>query len=272
MTLIKDCKKPLQPECGAMPANSKKINEFKLPRVAILLCTRDGSKFIDQQLKSLINQRLVDLEIFWSDDGSIDDTKKIVLSYQDKLKITPIKLPIDHCASDHFIKLLYEVPIDFDYYAFCDQDDIWLPHKLENSINLLSHHCCDLYGGRTQLIDKNNNYLELSMEFTKQPSFRNALVQSIAGGNTMVWTQKLHKNIIYPQIINVPSHDWWLYLFSTFQGYKMYYDQKPSVLYRQHNQNNVGANLGLKNQIKRILYGFLGRYQKWNDRSINLFR
>ena len=51
-----------------------------------------------------------------------------------------MKLPIDHCASDHFIKLLYEVHTDFDYYAFCDQDDIWLPHKLKNSINLFSHN------------------------------------------------------------------------------------------------------------------------------------
>ena len=55
MTLMKDCKKPLQLKCGAMLANSKKINKFKLPRIAVLLCTRDGSRFIDQQLESLIN-------------------------------------------------------------------------------------------------------------------------------------------------------------------------------------------------------------------------
>ena len=169
-----------------MPENHIQLNTLKLPRVAVLLCTRDGSKFIDQQLESLIHQQQVQIELFWSDDGSTDNTKEIVLSYQDRLKITPIKLPIDHHAGDHFLKLLYTVPSDFDYYAFCDQDDIWLPQKLQRSINHLIHQRCDLYGARTQLIDQENNYLSLSMQFSKHPSFHNALVQSIAGGNTMV--------------------------------------------------------------------------------------
>ena len=248
-----------------MPENHIQLNTLKLPRVAILLCTRDGSSFIDQQLESLIHQQQVEIELFWSDDGSKDNTKEIVLSYQDRLKITPIKLPIDHHAGDHFLKLLYEVPTDFDYYAFCDQDDIWLPQKLQRTINHLIHQRCDLYGARTQLIDQENNYLSLSMQFTKHPSFHNALVQSIAGGNTMVWTHKLHPYLIHPQVQHVPSHDWWVYILATFQGFHMYYDSQPSLLYRQHGKNNVGANLGLNNQIKRIFQGLVGRYQIWNN-------
>lgn len=255
----------IHPKCGAMTETNKQLNTFKLPRVAVLLCTRDGSRFINQQLDSLINQQKVEIEIFWSDDGSKDNTQEIVLSYQDRLKITPIKLPVDHNAGDHFLKLLYIVPTDFDYYAFCDQDDIWLPPKLKRAINFLIHQPYDLYGARTQLIDQHNNYLNLSMQFTKRPSFNNALVQSIAGGNTMVWTHKLHKHLISHQVQHVPSHDWWVYILATFQGFQMYYDSQPTLLYRQHGKNNVGANLGLKNQIKRILQGLIGRYQTWNN-------
>jgi len=58
-----------------MPENIQELNNFKLPRVAILLCTRDGSKFIDQQLESLIHQQQVEIELFWSDDGSNDNTQ-----------------------------------------------------------------------------------------------------------------------------------------------------------------------------------------------------
>ena len=99
-------KRVFHPKCGAMPENQQELNKFKLPRVAVLLCTRDGSSFIDQQLESLIHQQQVQIELFWSDDGSKDNTKEIVLSYQDRLKITPIKLSIDHHAGDHFLKLL----------------------------------------------------------------------------------------------------------------------------------------------------------------------
>ena len=248
-----------------MPENHIQLNTLKLPRVAVLLCTRDGSRFIDQQLESLIHQQQVEIELFWSDDGSVDNTREIVLSYQDRLKITPIKLPIDHKAGDHFLKLLYSVPTDFDYYAFCDQDDIWLPKKLQRAINQLIHQRCDLYGARTQLIDQDNNYLSLSMQFTKKPSFHNALVQSIAGGNTMVWTNKLHHHLVHPLIQHVASHDWWVYILSTFQGFQMYYDTQPSLLYRQHENNNTGANLGIKNQINRLIRGLIRRYQMSNN-------
>ena len=236
-----------------------------LPRVAILLSTRDGAKYLVKQLESLIYQLQVQVHVFWSDDGSKDHTVSIVNSFKTKLCLNPLELPLDHHPGDHFLRLLYQVPKDYDYYAFCDQDDIWLPNKLNRAIQKLIEYQCDLYGSRTQLIDEEDSYLQKSMNFSKPPSFQNALVQSIAGGNTMVWTNKLHQKISDNQVTHVPSHDWWIYLFSSFMGFSMYYDRKAFILYRQHSKNTVGANLGAINQLKRIFLGLRGRYKDWNS-------
>jgi len=215
-----------------MSDNTNLNNQNVHPRVAILLSTRDGEKYLAKQLQSLLDQEQVQVQVFWSDDGSKDQTVSVLQSFQQDLSLHLINLAVEYDAGDHFLKLLYQVPQNFDYYAFCDQDDIWLPQKLHQAIQQLTHHHCDLYGSRTQLIDEQDRYLQQSLYFSQPPSFHNALVQSIAGGNTLVWTRKLHHQIRKYPVAHVPSHDWWLYLFSTFMGFSMYYDRQPFTLYR----------------------------------------
>jgi hypothetical protein len=104
--------------------------------------------------------------------------------------------------------------------------------------------------------------------FVFPPSFRNALVQSIAGGNTMVFNHDAKILLERRAILNVISHDWWLYQIVVGTGGTTFYDPKPFILYRQHSQAIVGGNSTLTARIKRTIMLLKGRYRIWNDINI----
>ena len=101
--------------------------------------------------------------------------------------------------------------------------------------------------------------------FKKKLSFRNSLVQSITGGNTQLWTNKFQVLISKLEISQPASHDWMMYQIATMLNVKYIYCERPLILYRQHHNNNIGANTGLFSMFKRIYWGVRGRYKKWHD-------
>lgn len=231
--------------------------------VAILLSTFNGQNYIKDLLNSLQKQRLVYLTIFVIDDSSSDLTIQILK--ESKLNIKILKTKGFKDPVKNFINLLYLVPKDYDYYAFCDQDDFWLRNKLIYSIYNLKKNNADISGSRTYITNEFLKITNQSPQFKKKPSFKNALVQSIAGGNTMVWTNKFQKFILNLPVPEPSSHDWYLYQTATFFNFKFIYIKKSLILYRQHPYNVVGANLGTINQIKRIYFGLSGRYKQWHE-------
>jgi hypothetical protein len=100
------------------------------------------------------------------------------------------------------------------------------------------------------------------------PSFRNALVQSIAGGNTMVFNLAAKHLIENAGPLDVPSHDWWLYILVTGSGGKVFYDQVGHILYRQHSRSLVGSNNTYYAKTKRLIMVLQGRFQNWNKKNI----
>lgn len=245
--------------------------------VAILLCTYNGSRFLRQQLDSFINQIHKNWVVFASDDGSADDTLQILQEYQtvlgnDKLKI--LNGPNKGFAWN-FISLLEQASREFDYYAFSDQDDEWMQNKLSHAINYLENknNLPSIYCGRTILIDENGTVLGLSPLFNKKPSFRNALVQSIAGGNTMLINNNAHQIIIDTlKWKTIVSHDWWIYILITGCGGNVYYDATPTLKYRQHQQNIIGSNISFSARFIRIKKLMNGHFKKWNDENIELLK
>ena len=197
-------------------------------KVAILLCTRNGENYLTEQLESLIKQKNIKISIFVSDDKSSDSTIKILKKKKYKKYIKKIFYKNFGSASKNFHFLLNNVSANFDFYAFCDQDDIWKKNKIERAIKKLGSEF-DLYGSRTCLVNKFGKKTELSLKFSKKPSFKNSLVQNIAGGNTMVFSKKLFKFIKKMHINNSPSHDWATYIICSFIGFKIYYDQVPHI-------------------------------------------
>lgn len=246
-------------------------------RVAILLCTYNGSKFIREQLDSIIGQTHQNWIIFVSDDGSTDTTLDIIQGYQQNYgedKIVLLHGPNKGYAWN-FITALECCGDDFDYYAFSDQDDEWMKNKLSHALNYLedSQQKPAVYCGRTLLTNEEGVVIGLSPLFDKKPSFRNALVQSIAGGNTMV-LNKLARDIVIetPKWKDIISHDWWVYILITGCGGDVYYDSSPTIKYRQHQENIVGSNLTMFARVQRIKKLMDGHFKLWNDKNLELLK
>jgi hypothetical protein len=161
---------------------------------------------------------------------------------------------------------------DAQWFAYCDQDDVWLPGKLAAGVAILSPHADGprpaLYGGRSLTVDAEDRERGLSPLFVRPPSFRNALVQSIMGGNTMVMNRAAAELVAASAHSGVRWHDWFTYqLVSAVDGY-IYYDPNPFLRYRQHGENEMGSNLRWRARWNRLMFVFRGAYRDWN--ALNL--
>jgi glycosyltransferase involved in cell wall biosynthesis len=248
------------------------------PLVAILLCTYNGAQFLAEQLDSLEAQTHQNWVVFASDDGSTDQTLEILRQYQAKWALGKLTIRSGPQKSfcQNFLSLACDPQIKADFYAFCDQDDVWMPNKLEVAIGrIIANQSLEvpyLYCGRTKYVNDNLKPCGMSPLFVFPPSFRNALVQSIAGGNTMVFNLAAKNLIEKVGVVDVPSHDWWLYqLISGVDGL-VFYDKAPQILYRQHALALVGGNSSLSAKMQRVWMLLQGRFQKWNTQNINALK
>jgi glycosyltransferase involved in cell wall biosynthesis len=239
--------------------------------VAILLCTLNGNKYLEDQLNSIFIQSHKKWKIFVSYDGSIDDTKEILERFKHKIgsdKITIINGPRKGYA-ENFMSLAVNAEIKADFYFFCDQDDIWFENKIERSIYFINRNGPCLYGSSTMLGDKKGKVYGLSPIFNYPKNFRNALVQCVVGGNTLAFNHEFKKIIEKVGVVSVVSHDWWLYqLITAMEGF-FHYDKEPSLIYRQHPQSIIGNNVSIAARVNRVGMVLNNRYRKWNDVNIN---
>ncbi len=241
------------------------------PHLCILMSTYNGEKFLAEQLQSIEDQTHKNWRLVISDDGSNDNTLAIAKQFQTKWGNDRLEIrqgpQQGFCLN--FLSMACDINIQADLYAFSDQDDVWMNDKLERAVVYFNENnesqLPRAYGSRTQIVDENLSPLGFSPEFSLPRSFRNALVQSIAGGNTQVFNQATKKLLEQAGPQNVVSHDWWLYQIVKGAGGIFYYDPKPSLLYRQHSNAIVGANSSFRARIERILYVLNGRFKSWND-------
>jgi glycosyltransferase involved in cell wall biosynthesis len=245
-------------------------------RVAILMCTKNGAAFIDDQLKSIAIQTHKNWILIVSDDGSRDGTmtklKRFAKVHRQKTTIR--KGPgMGVCAN--FLSLANDPTIDADYFAFSDQDDIWHEDKLHRALAWLATVPADvpsIYCGRTELMTIDERSYGLSPLFTRPPTFENALVQSLGGGNTMVFNRAAKKILEEAATIDVVLHDWWVYLLVSAAGGMVHYDPQPMLKYRQHPENLIGSNLGWRARFIRICMMLGGRFHDWNATNIAALR
>ena len=244
------------------------------PDVTILLCTLNGERFLVEQLASLEQQTFKNWKLIASDDGSSDRTTSILLAFQRYSAPGKVEI-IDgprRGAPANFLFQACAKNLVGEYYAFCDQDDVWEADKLGRAIDALKQTAPGvpaLYGSRTRLIDEDGNEIGFSPLFRKMPEFRSALVQSIAGGNTMVFNQKARELLAFCGAdLDVPSHDWWLYQVVSGCGGAVHYDAYPSVRYRQHAHNIIGSNTGWIARMRRLHMLQQGRFRHWQDLNV----
>ncbi|WP_075657601.1 glycosyltransferase family 2 protein [Pseudochrobactrum sp. B5] len=242
---------------------------MKNTTITILLATYNGAAFLDEQLNTIANQSWNNIDVLASDDGSSDDTLKILEAWKHswtKGTFRVLKGP-QKGFSENFRHLLCSVENDQTYIAFSDQDDIWHLDKLHNAISKLAafgENTPAMYCSRTRLVDIEGKELGLSPLFSKRPSFENALTQSLAGGNTIVLNAAAFRTVRESvKRTDFVSHDWWCYLFLMGTGGHVYYDPAPQIDYRQHPNNVFGRNTGIKAIWKRIIGIITGDYSKW---------
>jgi glycosyltransferase involved in cell wall biosynthesis len=244
-------------------------------RVAIILAYFNGCSFIEEQVNSIFRQTHQNFHVFLWDDASSHEfcINSLSLDKEQTSKLSVGVRPENIGVSKNFINAMANLGDGFDYFAFCDQDDIWHEDKIEKAVaklNLISADVPALYCGRTEIVDSTcEKSLGPSSLFCKPPSFENALVQNIAGGNTMLFN-KVAKELIVKASVNVDvvSHDWWSYLLVTGFGGRVIYDQEPCLKYRQHSNNVIGENKSRTASFLRFRKVLQGKFLSWNDINI----
>lgn len=239
-----------------------------------MMATYNGDKYLDEQLASIEKQTCKDWQLVVSDDGSSDKTLDILKKFQanQTLNKVIIRTGPQKGSASNFISMLTDPLVRGSYYAFSDQDDVWLPNKLEVAIaqikSIEKYELPVLYCGRTINVDEDLHKISESPLFVFPATFRNALVQSIAGGNTMIFNDALKRKceLFHPV---VPVHDWWLYLLATGVGGVVHYDKEPYVLYRQHPDSLIGGNYSLIHRLKNVKRIFNGEFKASIDLMVD---
>jgi glycosyltransferase involved in cell wall biosynthesis len=229
--------------------------------------------FLEEQLASVVGQNYPYWRIIVSDDGSTDATRAMLgslLEFGEGKRGIEIRNGPQQGAAANFLSLATDPSIDGAYFAYCDQDDVWYPEKLERALGWLISVPADvpaLYCSRTLLIDADGRRIGFSPLFRKAPDFRNALVQSLAGANTMVFNAAARALLIAAGVCDAVAHDWWTYMLVSGAGGSIYYDPIPTLAYRQHKTNEIGSNAGLSAAIWRLAMFLRGGWTNWNDRN-----
>jgi glycosyltransferase involved in cell wall biosynthesis len=242
----------------------------KSASIAILLCTFNGARFLSPQLASYEAQNFSDWCLYVSDDGSSDDTLLLLWEFQAKhgANKVHIRRGPGRGVVANFLSLICDRAINADYYALSDQDDVWAPDKLTRAQSFLDSRSDDVpvvYCSRATLIDHAGAQIGVTPLFRKGPSFRNALVQNVAGGNTMVFNERARSILMRAgPDANAAVHDWWVYLTTTAVGGTVFYDPHPTVAYRMHSGNLIGS----KDRRLRRSQMLLSRFRRWNDLNI----
>jgi len=230
------------------PESGSRATSFSSnPQTAILIATYNGGPFLGEQLCSLEAQSEADWILVARDDLSTDATSIILDQFAARSRprrlVRLVSGPARLGALGNFLTLLKHAPPAHSY-AFCDQDDVWLPEKLSRAVHALASEPEDLpvlYCARQQIVDGALRELCLSPDLNRRPSLQNALVQNIATGCTIVMNEAARRAVLAAQPPSGTLHDWWSYLVVTAVGGHVVFDPHPVILYRQHGANAVGA-------------------------------
>ncbi len=241
-------------------------------RIAILLCTFNGERHLQAQLDSIAAQSHTDWALWISDDGSTDGTLGLIQAFRERhpgLQVQVVHGPRQGFAAN-YMSLVQHDAIQADYFAFSDQDDIWLPQRLRASVESL--HACGaepaLYCARTQYIDANAQVTGESRPPPAACTFAHALAQNVCSGNTMLFNPAARALMRQVPPDTVVAHDWLAYLLVTAAGGTVVFDAATHVQYRQHRGNAMGENRSLAARWHRLKRLYMGDLRRWTDLNL----
>lgn len=220
--------------------------------VSILMASYNGEKYIGEQIQSILGQTFQDFMLYINDDHSNDETFNIIQKYAirfpDKIIATQSKKNSSN-AKFNFINMMIEK--NDDYVMLCDQDDVWLPNKVELTLDRM-HKLENQHGKQTpilvhtdlRVVDENLHTVSESYQYSMNGNFlrcelKHELIQNTLTGCTAMYNCSL-SNLISAAPPYMVMHDWWLMLVACTFGIVDYIDE-PTILYRQHEKNSIGA-------------------------------
>ncbi len=236
------------------------------PRVAVLMSTYNGARFLGEQLDSLARQTGVEVQIHVRDDGSSDETPEILSSYAERWpSLVRVEGGENLGPSRSFLDLLRTASPEAEYFAFCDQDDVWLPDKLQRAVAAIAGEPGPaLYCSNVALVDESLAPLG-SPSTGGNTRFAHLLFENVAFGCTVVLNRAARDLVAAHDPGGAAvMHDWWCALAIAGLG-RIHYDPEPRVLYRQHGGNVVGARgspiVQAAREAARFLRGARGFYR-----------
>ncbi len=252
-----------------------------MSNIAIVLAVYNGSRFLAEQLDSLVAQSETAWDLYVRDDGSSDQSLNILAAYtvrDARFHLLSDGLGNLGVTNNFAILMTLNALASHSYIAFSDQDDVWLGHKLSSLMQMM-RKMEDQYPGMPLLVYSDMSVVDVNLNLIF-PSFmkyqgikheasdplRVLLTQNFVAGCTIMVNRRL-LDIALPIPEKVLMHDWWLALCAAVFGYIGYID-KPLVKYRQHGNNEVGAK-----PVQDVLNPVSGKWcQRWLEGRDNLFR
>lgn len=242
-------------------------------RILVIMSTYNGEMYLSEQIQSILDQVGVDLTLAIRDDGSEDNTAKIIRDFSEKdTRVIPIYGNNVGFRKSFFNTLREYSDYDYDYYAFSDQDDVWLPEKLAIAVDRLDKidKPIKMYTSSLNVVDQNLNPMYLNSFSKLKISYGSALSRQRLAGCTMVFDkplarlcQKYDMDKFQKDII---SHDGAVYYICLACGGKIVYDNKSYIQFRRHNNTVTEHGKGFIKRLESIIAVF------GNEKNIRLKR
>lgn len=251
--------------------------------IDILLATYNGEKYVDQQIESILNQTYSNIRLIISDDGSKDQTIQILKEYEKKdarVKVYEQEENLGYVKNFEF--LLKQVKSDF--YMLSDQDDVWLPEKIQKSLELLKMEKADLVFGDLKVVNQNlemiypsfGDFMKLNRKIQKSNNGfeMNYLYNCVTGCTILARKETIEEILPVPTYSKYVAHDHWMALMAAKNG-KLAYLTEPYILYRQHGNNQIGTNKishqfskmeQVRNLFLEVKLGVFGTYLEQKER------
>ncbi|MBO6232725.1 MAG: glycosyltransferase family 2 protein [Clostridia bacterium] len=238
-------------------------------KIDVLLATYNGEKYVAEQIESILNQTYKNINLIISDDCSSDKTQEILREYSQKDSRIKLYLQQENLGVVKNIEFLLK-QVENPLYMLADQDDYWLPEKIEKSVEKLNNENADLVFGDLEVVDQNlkaiypsfGDFMLLNRKINKYiDSYKVNYLYNCVTGCTLISKKEFIKYILpLPTNSKFVIHDHWIGLMVSLNG-KLAYMPEKYIKYRQHGNNQVGTN--------KISHGFT-RLEQVREHFINV--
>ena len=241
------------------------------PVVCVVIATYNGATYLPELLASLAAQRHRPDQIVLRDDDSSDQSVELVQKWTALNAISLQLVKGGRLGPCQSFMCALKAANSADIYFFCDQDDVWLPCKISRAVSSVPWGAtaqATLYASRLQVVDALLKPTRLSA-IPHNLSFASACCENVLTGCTMAFNERFKQEITSYLPVSAVMHDWWFYLFaSAARNTELIYDEEPTLLYRQHGANVLGAGpIGWTAWWARVCRFFANRRQ---ERSVQL--